>query len=49
MRKFFFALVLSACATTSNGPHATTDAHVRLEIAAAMQTQSPERTIASMG
>jgi hypothetical protein len=49
MRKFFFALVLSACATTSNGTHPTNVAHVRLEIAAAMQTQSPERSIASMG
>jgi hypothetical protein len=49
MRHFICALLLSACATTSNAPHATNVAHVRLDIAAAMKTQSPERTIASMG
>jgi hypothetical protein len=52
MRNFFFALLLSASAcatTTTTGAHPTNVAHVRLEIAAAMQTQSPERTIQSMG
>ncbi len=51
MRSFFFALLLAACATTSTSTaqHPTNVAHVRLAIASAMQTQAPERTIASMG
>jgi hypothetical protein len=51
MRSFICALLFSAaCATTNTGAnHPTNVAHVRLEIASAMQTQSPERTIAAMG
>jgi hypothetical protein len=51
MRIFICALLLAgACATTNTGAnHPTNVAHVRLAIASAMQTQSPERTIASMG
>jgi len=51
MRTFICALLLAgACATTNTGANRPTNvAHVRLAIAAAMQTQSPERTIASMG
>ena len=46
-----FFLATSACATTGNtgANHPTNVAHVRLAIASAMQTQAPERTIASMG
>ena len=47
MRSFFFALLLAACATTNTAQHPTNVAHVRLAIASAMQTQAPERTIAS--
>ena len=52
MRNFLFAILVSvsACATTSTGAaHPTNVAHVRQQIWAAMQTQSPERTISAMG
>ncbi len=53
MRHFILAFLLatSACATsgTTGANHPTNVAHVRLAIAAAMQKQAPERTIASMG
>lgn len=52
MRNLLLAILLSvsACAATSTGAaHPTNVAHVRQQIWAAMQTQSPERTISSMG
>ena len=52
MRNFLFAILVSvsACATTSTGAaHPTNVAHVRQQIWATMQTQSPERTISAMG
>jgi hypothetical protein len=49
MRNFLFAILLSACATTSSGTHPTNVAHVRQQIWSAMQTQTPERHISAMG
>lgn len=52
MRNFLFAILVSvsACATNSTGAaHPTNVAHVRQQIWAAMQAQSPERTISAMG
>jgi hypothetical protein len=52
MRNFLLAVLLSAsaCATTSTGAaHPTNVAHVRQDIWATMQTQTPERTISAMG
>jgi hypothetical protein len=50
MRNFLFAILLSACATTSTGASRPVNvAHVRLQIQSAMQTQAPDRTITAMG